>query len=145
MSDKLLHIAKLIEQPISKDLTFDMTTFGRDDDTCGTSACIAGYAVFLHDKDTWRKAMRTSVTIGHPMIELRGRQILGLSQADADELFMATSLEDGPHQIHEDLAEHVPNALRWMVLNNTYNWHAALTALGVEHTPAEEEDDDDEF
>lgn len=147
--NKLLHIADLIQHPVIETPKFNMETFCRmeaeDTHPCNTSACIAGYAVFLHDRKLWDSSLKKERDVAHPQIEIRAREILELGYGDATELFMADSLEDGPHQLMDaHIVPHIPDAIRWMVFNETYSWAAALAALGVEHMP-EPEDDDDEL
>lgn len=45
--ERILAVADAIEKE-THDITFDMMDYYSDDD-CGTSACIAGYAILQHD------------------------------------------------------------------------------------------------
>lgn len=47
--DLIIKVANAIEKESIKGLKFDMDSFGRIHPSCGTVACIAGYAVAIKD------------------------------------------------------------------------------------------------
>ena len=65
-------------------MKFDMSSWGEIKD-CGTAGCIAGYAVAIFDNDMWSNYLRDDSTGD---IEAKAAEILGLSEAEVDGLFV---------------------------------------------------------
>lgn len=130
---RLLDIAAHIE---AEPQTFDMATVLNE---CGTVGCIMGQAIMLFDRARLEKARKVQlIGLGAPSL---ARELLGLSEDDAQELFYAESLDvidDGVFEEYGyDVVENnyralVPAALRWMIANDAFNWEQALFAVGAD-------------
>lgn len=126
--ERLLKIADAIEysnKNSNAEMHFDMTTVIVKNN-CGTSACIAGYAHSMFDKDS----------LGYPLLTT----CLYLRKYDKVELFYAWPLEgvfhddDDSINVLERVNEHkdrVPEVLRHMVQTENINWYDAFLALGI--------------
>lgn len=148
-SKRILEIADAIER--QEIATFDMThvveqvTNDENHHPCGTAACVGGFALIMY-MPFWKMQ-------DDPHWEERAGEVLGLTDQQATELFLAFSLDrystlnedgdtadvslfesfgsretDGLRLINE-LRAHVPAALRYMVEQNDIHWRRALNAV----------------
>lgn len=132
---RLLEIAAHIEA--------EPDSFAMDEilNPCGTVGCIMGQALMLFEPDAARRS--SVVCIAH----LRARDLLDLTEREANELFYARSCDttddegehykDGYDVIQADYLPLVPDAIRWMVRENKINWRDALDAVTAEALEAD--------
>ena len=66
-------------------MKFNISTWG-EKNSCGTSACIAGYAVAIFDNEMWLNFLRDGTAVMD--IENKAAEILGLTEEEADGLFL---------------------------------------------------------
>lgn len=109
---------------------------------CGTSACVAGWACLINNPAAFYERLQGLYWFA---TEDPAQRLLGLTKDEAHHLFYGGNV--GMHQINE-VREYVPDALRWMALNDTVDWYRALSAVGASvdyktPDPREEEDYDD--
>lgn len=79
----LRRTADAIETADPSDLRFDMFLWG-----CRTAACIAGFAVFAHDRDEYHRLRQNTYDIMG-----RAGEILGLSASEKSSLFVPWGME----------------------------------------------------
>jgi hypothetical protein len=123
--DNMLKVAKAIEDEYVEGFgpfAFDMETYCSGGIGCRTAACVAGTAVLLaHPKIKYRNP---------DLIYRKARIFLGLTESEADALFLATNSLRGLGCINRARAD-VPAALTWMVHYDTIDWDKALEAVGA--------------
>lgn len=91
--DALLRVAEAIDRGAVQSLRFDMTTLGRQEPSCGTATCIAGWQIALTKGiDGLLRLMRTHDD--GTKIEKLAADGLGLNGIEADALFY-TFCQDG--------------------------------------------------
>jgi len=81
-TENILKLVDAIEAGDSspQGLGFDMSTFR---DNCGTTACIAGWNMFLFEPKTWAKGHSSNSEYNKA-----GQEHLGIDLAQCDELFL---------------------------------------------------------
>lgn len=127
-TNRILAVADAIEKG-DKGITFDMGTYySHGYDEKGQSCprgCVAGIAIHMFSE------MR--FCIEHRQ---EGQRVLGLDDYTAMELFGGHSMNDivtNRHgiEIINRQAKDVPDALRWMVEHEDYNWKRAFAGLAL--------------
>lgn len=117
--ENMLKVADAIEAERvgSKKVHLDVTSW-HNYNSCGTTACIAGFAHHLMFKEG-------NVTHGKPRAHtsagLAGKEYLGLSREQAGVLFHGVGYG-------RDFPDLVPDMLRWMALNGKVSWERAFAA-----------------
>ncbi len=129
--ERLLQVADAIErEEIAK---FDMGTwYSRPSDAfkaeypkCETTGCVAGFAMLMFGDGDYSSMHQFPA------------KLLEVPEDVAYELFYAGSVatdDDSGFTVisaNRDYTQAVPEALRWMVANDTINWRDALTAIGA--------------
>lgn len=141
---KMLAVADAIEREV---LEFDMTTWGVKTE-CGTAACVAGHACFLSETygadyvGTRFAGVNDHINMTHSVFGA-AQEELELTRHEAEELFRCSRFK-GSYIVpkldiwgsnaeafdyineHRDL---VPDAIRWMVLNERVDWERAFNAV----------------
>lgn len=131
--ENMLKIADAIEAHTIAN--FRMVDFFKE--SCGTSACVAGFAHLLMAKETGAPKPEDNF-LSAPRLN-QAADYLGLEYNDAYELFHALSLDgDGDEDTYgfevideNEYNHHGAKVLRWMAENDNVNWKEALTALGI--------------
>lgn len=107
--------------------------------SCGTTACVAGFAFLLDTKRTSREVVNDRrigpFNFNDIVIGTRAAEALDLEPAEARRLFYATSptneyLSSATIMRYKDL---IPDALRWMALRGKVDWWAGLKASACLH------------
>lgn len=118
--EALLTVADVIENQSLNSVKFDMCYFNSDaaasvrEPDCGTTACIAGYALAYYDPKFYKR-VGLGETTGHS----RAQELLGLSEAESDDLFYAF----GANQDLADItAERAVAVLRSAVETGRIDW-----------------------
>lgn len=165
----LIKVADAIEASLKATspppVVFDMTNwaepvFQPDDDhiekvltgevpaTCGTTACLAGWIVYIESPERYEGFIRNSWYEGHgPLahsISSLATDILRAPPNVAARLFIPNQIGDpldgvGINDVNDN-RKLVPAALRWMVMTETYDWNAAAIAVGFKLEEREEDD-----
>jgi hypothetical protein len=147
--ERVYMVAALIEASADAAVTinemtvkFDMGEFGasmdeydeRDERSCGTIACVAGYTGALFQPEAYREyAFGTDY---HIDMEHVGKTELELTEDEARDLFVPTGFNRNGHHYNisyewmNNNPRKVAQALRWMADNNTVSWADAFIALG---------------
>lgn len=117
-------------------LVFDMENWGLETE-CGTVACVAGYCIALEVPNLFSKVakLRPGVSFISGGIAQEdfpsavAKRLMGLETNEADDLFTPFGMIG---TINRN-ASLVPDALRWMALNEKINWEEALASAACLH------------
>ncbi len=99
---------------------------------CGTSACIAGFAVAMFAKDKFilrLKGRVADVFESAISIEDEAYGLLDLDYSEAQHLFYGRQV--GLDRLQQDFVHNVPDALEWMAEKEIISWPQALYGVGA--------------
>jgi len=129
--DRIRQIADDIDNEEQLKLRFNMGEWGTSTATCGTVACVAGFALHRFDPKTWQEVLHGAWTD----VGKEAARHFGLGRCNEQELFMAEGSNLSFHAMTAD-PKHVARSLRWMTDHKVINWRRAWEATADAGAPA---------